>query len=137
MSTEKDDYLELFIQELEEQLQELRNSIEQFEKINHDSNPYEVFFRVTHTLKGNAGFMGFEDLAEVSRIVCEVYRGLTPEEAKEINVDPFSKRFYVLLSAYKGIIEKKHSTSALVPDSIISEAQKLLNKREQIKHKQE
>ena len=52
-------YLDIFVEEAKEHLQQLNTSLLQLEKNNKDKAILNEIFRVAHTLKGMAGTMGF------------------------------------------------------------------------------
>lgn len=52
-------YLDIFVEESKEHLQQLNSSLLQLEKNNTDKQVLNEIFRVAHTLKGMAGTMGY------------------------------------------------------------------------------
>jgi len=64
------DYLELFVDETEENLQQLSERLLAFEQGDH--NVVDDIFRVAHTLKGMAATMGFAKMAELTHKVEDV-----------------------------------------------------------------
>ncbi len=123
-------YVDVLLEEFNDQLSELRLSLNRLSNYtSNDKNPFEAFFRVTHTLKGNAAFMGIDGLAEVSKILCEVYRELDYQEGKELGIDRFSKRVYLALYFYKTAIERGESPSVDRFEALLTDAKYLLNQR--------
>lgn len=59
-------YLEMFLEESFENLQNLNEGILELEKNPSDKETINTIFRAAHTLKGMAGSMGFNDIAELT-----------------------------------------------------------------------
>lgn len=59
-------YLDMFLEESIENLQNLNEGILELEKNPEDKDTINSIFRVAHTLKGMAGSMGFADIAELT-----------------------------------------------------------------------
>jgi two-component system, chemotaxis family, sensor kinase CheA len=59
-------YLDMFLEESIENLQNLNEGILELEKSPEDKGTINSIFRVAHTLKGMAGSMGFTDIAELT-----------------------------------------------------------------------
>jgi two-component system, chemotaxis family, sensor kinase CheA len=59
-------YLDMFLEESIENLQNLNEGILELEKSSEDKETINSIFRVAHTLKGMAGSMGFTDIAELT-----------------------------------------------------------------------
>jgi two-component system chemotaxis sensor kinase CheA len=59
-------YLEVFLEETEEQLQSLEERLVYLEKHPGDRGCLEEIFRLAHTLKGNAATVGFEGMTELA-----------------------------------------------------------------------
>lgn len=59
-------YLDMFLEESIENLQNLNEGILELEKTPEDKDTINSIFRVAHTLKGMAGSMGFADIAELT-----------------------------------------------------------------------
>ncbi len=127
---ETSQYVEVLLEEFDDQLRELRQSLNKLNNYTlEEKNPFEAFFRVTHTLKGNAAFMGINGLAEVSKILCEVYRGLDYQEGKNLGIDRFSKRVYLALYFYRIAIERGETPSADRFEALLNDAEYILDKR--------
>jgi chemotaxis protein histidine kinase CheA/chemotaxis protein CheY-P-specific phosphatase CheC len=62
----KDEYRKIFLEESQDQLQEWEESILYLEKSPGDRETINSLFRVVHTLKGSAGFVGFQALQELT-----------------------------------------------------------------------
>jgi two-component system, chemotaxis family, sensor kinase CheA len=59
-------YLEIFIEEAKEHLQNLNTSLLEMEKNSEDKDLVNEVFRVAHTLKGMAATMGFKRMAKLT-----------------------------------------------------------------------
>jgi two-component system chemotaxis sensor kinase CheA len=60
---ERDALVRLFFEESEEGLAAMEQALLGLEERPHDRAALQTLFRVAHTLKGNAGSLGFADLA--------------------------------------------------------------------------
>ncbi|WP_440991356.1 Hpt domain-containing protein [Haloarchaeobius baliensis] len=86
-----DEYQRDFVQESEENITELNNALLELERDPADDAAMDRIFRMAHTLKGNAGAMGFErasNLAHAIEDLLEVVRSgqieVTPDLMDEI-----------------------------------------------------
>jgi len=59
-------YLEVFIEESREHLQNVNDQLIRFEKNTDDLGYVNEIFRSAHTLKGMSATMGFDDLAQLT-----------------------------------------------------------------------
>lgn len=75
-------YLEIFIEESKEHLQNLNESLLQLEKDPNDSSMLNEIFRVAHTLKGMAGTMGFSKMSGLTHDMENVLHALRNNEIK-------------------------------------------------------
>lgn len=64
MKSKDQEYKEIFIAEAIQNISELNKYITQLEKNKDDKKALDAVFRITHTLKGNAGGLGFSDIQE-------------------------------------------------------------------------
>ena len=62
----KDQYLDAFIRESEEEITKLNNSLLELESDPENREAMDQIFRTAHTLKGNFGAMGFGDAANLA-----------------------------------------------------------------------
>lgn len=76
-------YIDIFIEEAKEHLQNLNQSLLQLEKNPSDKAMLDEIFRVSHTLKGMAGTMGYNRLAKLTHEMENVLHSL---RNNEINV---------------------------------------------------
>ncbi len=64
-----DNYLELFISELEEYTKQLNKQLLNLESNNHDTKSIIEVFRIFHTIKGMSQTMGYEGLSDLSHAI--------------------------------------------------------------------
>jgi two-component system, chemotaxis family, sensor kinase CheA len=79
-----DEYRELFLAEAEEQCSELNRLFTLLEKDVNNAQSIDAIFRITHTLKGNAMGLGFDDIAALSHVMEDVFNAL---KQKRISID--------------------------------------------------
>ncbi len=79
-------YLEIFIEEAKEHLQNLNEALLEMEKISDNQDLVNEIFRVAHTLKGMAATMGFKKMTvlthDMENVLAEIRNGnmhVTPE----------------------------------------------------------
>lgn len=77
---EMDQYLEVFIDESKEHLQNLNQHILELEKNPSDIKIVNEIFRSAHTLKGMSATMGYEDLANLTHQMENVLDGIRNEK---------------------------------------------------------
>lgn len=92
MSTKDSEYKELFYLEAHENCEELSKLFTDLEKDHSDTNAINSIFRITHTLKGNAMAMGFEDIAGLSHVMEDVFVEIKKGKVL-LNVDLFNSLF--------------------------------------------
>jgi two-component system chemotaxis sensor kinase CheA len=63
---DRDELIRLFFEESEEGLETMEEALVILETSPQDHGVLATLFRVAHTLKGNAGSLGFDDLAQVT-----------------------------------------------------------------------
>ena len=73
MSSKEEEYKEMFLSEALENYEQLNELFTTLEKDNNNKNAIDSIFRITHTLKGNAMGMGFEEIAELSHIIEDIF----------------------------------------------------------------
>ena len=64
-----DEYVRDFVQEGEENVTELNNALLELERGPGDEEAMDRIFRMAHTLKGNAGAMGFEEASDLAHAI--------------------------------------------------------------------
>ena len=62
----KEEYRQIFLEESQDQIQEWEQSLLALEKTPEDTEQIHRLFRAIHTLKGSGGFVGFEELQEIT-----------------------------------------------------------------------
>jgi two-component system chemotaxis sensor kinase CheA len=72
-------YLDIFVEESREHLQQLNSSILEFEKDNQNKAVLNEIFRVAHTLKGMAGTMGYTKMQTLTHHMEDVLDALRNE----------------------------------------------------------
>ena len=73
MKSKEDEYKEIFLAEALENYEELNRLLTGLEKDNSDKKAVNAIFRITHTMKGNAGAMGFEKIAALAHVIEDVF----------------------------------------------------------------
>ncbi len=71
----QEEYLKLFLKELDEQVKTLEKEILNFES-NPDQNSIESIFRIVHTIKGNSKAIGYENLALLTHHLENILEGI-------------------------------------------------------------
>lgn len=103
-------YLEIFIEEAKEHLQSLNQSLLELEKNPQDTAMLNEIFRVSHTLKGMAGTMGFSKMATLTHDMEDVLHAL---RSHEISVDTrLIDLLFRCLDALENYVEQIISTGA-------------------------
>jgi len=64
-----DEYVREFVQESEEEITELNNALLTLEQNPDDGEAMDLIFRTAHTLKGNAGAMGFDRAEALAHVL--------------------------------------------------------------------
>ncbi len=75
-------YLEIFIEESKEHLQNMNQSLLQLEKDPGDTSVLNEIFRAAHTLKGMSGTMGFNSMQKLTHTMEDVLQALRNSEIK-------------------------------------------------------
>ncbi|MBS3994713.1 MAG: Hpt domain-containing protein, partial [Alkaliphilus sp.] len=73
-------YLEIFIEESKENLQNMNKCLLDLENNHKDSGRINEIFRIAHTLKGMAGTMGYNKLASLTHEMENVLHSLRSGE---------------------------------------------------------
>ncbi|PIB34538.1 hypothetical protein BFP72_03485 [Reichenbachiella sp. 5M10] len=72
MDSKEEQYRDLFHQEAIESFEELNRLFTDLEKDHSNQSAIDSIFRITHTIKGNAMGMGFDDIAKLSHIMEDI-----------------------------------------------------------------
>jgi two-component system, chemotaxis family, sensor kinase CheA len=73
MASKDQEYKEIFTAEASENHEELNRLLTQLEKTPSDKAAIDSIFRITHTLKGNALGMGFQEIAEMAHTLEDLF----------------------------------------------------------------
>jgi two-component system chemotaxis sensor kinase CheA len=73
MDSKEEEYKEIFLAEALENYEELNRLMTELEKNTSNKNAVNAIFRITHTLKGNAAGMGFEDIGKMSHTLEDLF----------------------------------------------------------------
>lgn len=135
-------YLEIFIEETREHLQNLNDSLMVMEKDISKTSELDEIFRAAHTLKGMAGTMGFEKTAKLTHIMEDVLHHVRNGKIKLSDkiiqilfecLDVLQEYLENIIEEKKeGEIESKHIIDKLkeIMASIDEDSQSLENKTE-------
>ncbi len=84
------EYKDIFLEEVEEQIEILNNALLALEKENDNIDHLHAIFRVTHTLKSSAAFVGLNDLSDfahkVESMLQKILDGKIAPESEIINI---------------------------------------------------
>lgn len=86
-------YLDIFIDESTEHLDTLYQQMLELEKTPEEKSIIEEIFRAAHTLKGMAATMGYEDLADLTHKIENVFDGIRYDKI-EVNTDMMDTLFH-------------------------------------------
>ncbi len=101
-------YLDIFVEESKEHLQNLNTSLLELEKNPENISELNEIFRAAHTLKGMAGTMGFTHMSALTHDMEDVLDGL---RNKKINVDSsIIDVLFRCLDALEGYVNEVVST---------------------------
>ena len=81
MSLDNDQYLQLFIEEAKEHIENLTKCMLTLEKDPQNNDVINMLFRSAHTLKGSSGMMGFKDFQELTHKMEDVFDGMRKGKA--------------------------------------------------------
>lgn len=95
MKNKEEEYKEIFLAEALENFEEINRLLTVLEKNPGDVNTIHALFRITHTLKGNAGGMGYTGIAEMAHVLEDLF-GEVREGRLQLDNNLFS-------SLYKGV----------------------------------
>lgn len=76
------EYQDVFLDEVDELLQELNQNLVKFEKDPEDSSIIDDIFRAAHTLKSSAAFVGLNELSELAHQMEDLFQGLRDKTMK-------------------------------------------------------
>jgi two-component system, chemotaxis family, sensor kinase CheA len=73
MNHKEEEYKEIFLAEALDNCEEINRLLTNLERDFNDKNTIHSLFRITHTLKGNAGGMGFQGIAEIAHVLEDLF----------------------------------------------------------------
>ncbi len=120
-------YLETFLEETDEQLQELEGKLVFLEKNPANRTCLDDIFRIAHNLKGNAATVGFEEMATLAHRMEDLLDGM-----RKGRVSPSGEIIDTLfnaLDALKGLADRARGKG-----EDILEMESMVNKLEQLTH---
>jgi two-component system, chemotaxis family, sensor kinase CheA len=92
MASKEQEYKEIFTAEAGENHEELNRLLTQLEKTPTDKRAIDSIFRITHTLKGNALGMGFQEIAEMAHALEDLF-GEVRSEKMSLTAEIFTSLF--------------------------------------------
>lgn len=92
MSDKEQEYKELFISEALSNLEELNKLLTSLEENPTDKRCIDAIFRITHTLKGNALGMGFEQISKFAHLLEDIF-ALIKDGKSILNEEVFTSLF--------------------------------------------
>ncbi|MBI2944547.1 MAG: Hpt domain-containing protein, partial [Candidatus Wallbacteria bacterium] len=113
MDVDLSEYVDEYLIELEEQLERLSSCLLSLEKSPKDKDLIKEIFRYTHTIKGSASTMGFDDIATVSHAFEDVLG-----EAREGTIAITPPALETMFRAYDAIHAAKENITADVKSPI-------------------
>ncbi|AEG14613.1 hypothetical protein G7K71_02475 [Desulfofundulus sp. TPOSR] len=120
-------YVEAFLEETAEQLQELESKLVFLEKNPTDRTCIDDIFRIAHNLKGNAATVGFEEMASLAHRMEDLLDGM--RKGKISSSGEIIDTLLNSLDALKGLADKFCGK-----DEGILELSNLVNKLEHLAH---
>ncbi|MBU5293275.1 chemotaxis protein CheA [Anaerosalibacter bizertensis] len=86
MDLDINQYLDIFVEESKEHLESMNDILLELEKDTDNKDLLNELFRISHTLKGMAGTMGFTNMANLTHDMEDVLQAIRSDEIK-INTD--------------------------------------------------
>ncbi|RKO67503.1 Hpt domain-containing protein [Desulfofundulus salinus] len=120
-------YVEAFLEETAEQLQELESKLVFLEKNPTDRTCIDDIFRIAHNLKGNAATVGFEEMASLAHRMEDLLDGM--RKGKISSSGEIIDTLLNSLDALKGLADKFCGK-----DEGVLELSNLVNKLEYLAH---
>lgn len=120
-------YLEIFIDETNEHLQNLNDCIMTLEKEPEDKDTINEIFRAAHSLKGMAGTMGFKRMQRLTHDMENVFQEVRSEKVK-VNSDMIDVLFECLdaIQAYLDNVKNTSDEGTDDNEAIIAELNSML-----------
>ena len=92
MGSKEEEYKEIFMAEAMENYEEINRVLTDLEKNLDDKDMVNALFRITHTLKGNAAGMGFNDISSLAHVIEDLF-GEVREGNLKLTKDMFTSLF--------------------------------------------
>lgn len=112
MSTDNEQFRQLFIEEAKEHIDSITQSMLTLEKEPTNQEVVNALFRSAHTLKGSSGMMGFKDFQELTHAMEDVFDGMRKGNP------PSSDLISVLLECVDALSERLANITNKVDGSI-------------------
>ncbi|EYE88770.1 chemotaxis protein CheA [Fervidicella metallireducens AeB] len=127
-------YLDMFLEESYENLQNLNEDILGLEKNPEDKDLINAIFRAAHTLKGMAGSMGFSDIAELTHKMENVLDKFRNDELK-VTSEVITILFRCLDTLEKMISNIQNGSNEIVDiNEIMLQLQSIVDSKNSDKH---
>ena len=82
MDLDINQYLDIFVEESKEHLESMNDILLELEKDADNKDLLNELFRISHTLKGMAGTMGFTNMANLTHDMEDVLQAIRSDEIK-------------------------------------------------------
>jgi len=92
MNSKEEEYKEIFLAEALENFEDINRVLTQLEKSPDDRSHIDTLFRITHTLKGNANGMGFDNIGDLAHVMEDLFGEVRNGNIK-LNADIFASLF--------------------------------------------
>ncbi len=124
-------FLDIYLEETNEHLESLNNSLLQLEKSPEDKDVLDEIFRVSHTLKGMAGTMGFTKTAELTHEMENLLDGIRKQRVN-VDTDLVDLLFECLdgLQEYTNTIAEECVERGEDSTALVNKLRRILNKEE-------
>ena len=114
MAFSLDEYQDIFLEEADEQLQELNQSLLELEKDpdNIEMNTINSIFRTAHSLKSSAAFVGLNDLSDLAHHMENLLQGIRDQTMtiSSVIIDILFQCFDVISSIIKSVASGEEPT---------------------------
>lgn len=137
MDLDINQYLNIFVEESKEHLQDMNDILLSLEKDTENEKLLNEIFRISHTLKGMAGTMGFNNMANLTHDMEDVLQAIRSDEIS-INTNIVDILFKCLdaLEISVDYVSENEEEDDNEHLELIEELKKILNKDEELKDKE-
>ncbi|MCR2042749.1 chemotaxis protein CheA [Anaerosalibacter massiliensis] len=134
MDLDINQYLNIFVEESKEHLQDMNDILLSLEKDTENEKLLNEIFRISHTLKGMAGTMGFNNMANLTHDMEDVLQAIRSDEIS-INTNIVDILFKCLdaLEISVDYVSENEEEDDNEHLELIEELKKILNKDEELK----